>query len=227
LAAQAAPCAGTDQPCLLNALEQDAAAIPEKAGRDQTLRELAKLLARQGQEDRAIAIVDKIKTPDTKAITIRGIGMEAAQYAKLSREQYDDLFAKLTAAAKKIDDTASKDVALNYIAESQATAGDDAGSLKTALALKNPEMRNKALYDSSKAQAAAGRLDAAGASIAAIDQAPFRDKAHSTASKIRADGKDYDGALKLSEQIANPYLKAQAVLYILARQISPEEASIQ
>jgi hypothetical protein len=225
--AQAAPCAGTDQPCLLDALEQDTAAIPETAWRDQTWRELAKLLARQGQEDRAVAIVDKIMTPDTKAITIRGIGMEAAQYAKLSRQQYDDLFAKLTAAAKKIEEAPSRAIALNYIAESQAMAGDDSGSLKTALALKNAEMRNKALYDSSKAQAAAGRLDAVAASIAAIDQAPFRDKARRTASKIRAEGKDYDGALKLSEQIENPYQKAQAVLYILVRQISPEEVSVQ
>jgi hypothetical protein len=228
LAAQAAfACKGGDLPCLLNALEQDTAAIPETAWRDSTYRELAKLLARQGQEDRATALIGKIKTPDTRAITIRGIGMAAAQFAKLTKPQYDVLFAHLTAEANKIGDEASQAVALNYIAESQAAAGDDAGSLKTALAMKNQEMRNKALYDSSKAQAAAGRLNAAAIGIAAIDQPAFRDKARRTASKIRADARDYDGALAISGPIENPYQKAQAVLYILVRQISPEEVSIE
>ena len=227
--ARAAPaaCKGADQACLLTALEQDTAAIPETAWRDSTYRELAKLLARQGQEDRAIALVEKIKIPDTQSITIRGIGMAAAQFAKLTKSQYSSLFKSLTAEAKKISDPASQAVALNYIAESQATAGDDAGSLITALGIKNQEMRNKALYDSSKVQAAAGRMDAVIGSISVIDQAAFRDKAWRTASKIRADAKDYDGALAISGQIENPYQKAQAVLYILVRQISPEEVSIE
>lgn len=222
-----AVCAGLDQACLLNQLEREADAIPETQWRDSTYRELAKLLARRGEEDNAVALIDKIRTPDTKAITIRGIGMNAAQYAKLTKEQYATLFSSLTAKANDIKDPSSQAIALNYIAESQANAGDDAGSLKTALAMKNEEMRNKALYDSSKAQAAAGRIEAVEAGIKAINQAPFRDKARRTASEIRANAKDYDGALRLAEKIENPYQKAQAVLYILVRQISPEEVSVE
>lgn len=220
-------CAGADQTCLLDLLDRDATAIPEQDWRDSTYRELAKLLARKGEEDKAVALLDKIKTPDTKAITIRGIGMNAAQFVKLTKEQYDALFAALTSKANSMRDLPSQAIALNYIAESQATAGDDAGSLKTALAMKNEEMRNKALYDSSKAQAAAGRIDALEAGINAINQVPFRDKARRTASQIRADAKDYDGALHLANEIENAYQKAQAVLYILVRQISPEEVSIE
>ncbi len=220
-------CTGSDQACLLDLLERDASAIPEQEWRDSTYRELAKLLARKGDEDKAVALIDKIKTPDTKAITIRGIGMNAAQHAKLTKEQYDALFSALTSKANDMRDLPSQAIALNYIAESQATAGDDAGSLKTALAIKNEEMRNKALYDSSKAQAAAGRINAVEAGINAINQAPFRDKARRTASQIRADAKDYDGALRLAGKIENPYQKAQAVLYILVRQISPEEVSVE
>ena len=73
-----AACAPEDTDCLLLQLETEAGKIETVSWRDQTYRELAKLLAHEKKLDRAIALIDKIQSPDTKAMTIRGIGMAAA-----------------------------------------------------------------------------------------------------------------------------------------------------
>ncbi len=219
-------CSGEDKGCLFRLLEDTAVTVKEDSWRDSTYRELAKLLARDNQSDKAVSFISRIRTPDTQALTIRGIGMAAASL-KLPAEQYTPLFAKLTEEANKITHPPSQAIALTYVAMGQAFAGDDEGAMKTAGAMDNAELRNKAYYESSKVQAENGRLEPALASIAAIVDPGFRAKALRTVSKIRADKKDYQGALTLAQKIENPYQKSQAILYILTRQIAPEEVSLE
>ncbi len=221
----APPCAGTDRTCLLKALETAAGNITESQWRDQTYRELAKLLTHDHKPDEAVALIDKIKEPDTKAMTIRGIGMAAAE-EKLGKPAYETLFAQLEAEAKKIDHPPSRAIAYTYIAMSQAFAGDDAGAMKTAQGMENSALRNKAHNEAAKIQADRGDFDAALASIAAIDDPSFRDKAHFTISKIFTDAQRYTQALAASDKIVNAYQRSQALLYLLAKQITPDEVSV-
>src|SRR5687768_17374282 len=88
--AQEAACAGTDKACLFDMLEETTATVGEQQWQDQTWREMAKLLAHDGQADRAISLISRIKNPDTRAMTIRGIGVAAAEN-RLNREDYDQL----------------------------------------------------------------------------------------------------------------------------------------
>ncbi len=226
-AAENKPCAGEDKLCLFDMLEQSTTAVTEQSWQESTWREMAKLLTHQGQEARAVSLISRIKSPDTQAMTVRGIGIAAAEDGWIDRARYDALFTHLKAEAAKIADPPSNAIAMNYIADAQALSGDDAGSMETALSMANPEMRNKALYDSAKYQAEGGRLGAALAGIAAMDDPAFRNKAWRAVSKIFADAGDYDNALRAMEPMDNAYQKAQAVLYILTKQIVPEEVSVE
>ncbi|MCB9991686.1 MAG: hypothetical protein H6867_10030 [Rhodospirillales bacterium] len=219
------PCAAEDKICLMQELEKLTQGIDEKHWKDQTYREMAKLLATEKQTDKAITLIERIETPDTKAMTIRGIGMEAAK-TDMTKEQFDDMFIKLRAEAEKIGHPPSYAIALTYIAMSQAFAGDDDGAMMTANDMKNDALRNKAHGESAEIQAERGDIDAAMASIAAIDSPAFRDKAHLTISKIFTSRKKYAEAQTAAMAIENTYQKAQAVLYILAKQITPEEVSL-
>lgn len=225
LSAQETTCPANDKACLLQQLENLAGEIGETHWKDQTYRELAKLLAAEKQTGRALALIARIESPDTKAMTIRGIGMAAAK-SDLSAADYATLFTDLRAEAEKIEHPPSYAIALTYIAMAQAFAGDDAGAMKTANEMKNDALRNKAHGESAEIQAERGDIDAAMTSIAAIDSPAFRDKAHRTISKIFADRQKYDEAQKAAMAIENTYQKAQSVLYILARQITPEEVSL-
>ncbi|PJB69130.1 MAG: hypothetical protein CO093_11195 [Alphaproteobacteria bacterium CG_4_9_14_3_um_filter_47_13] len=218
-------CAGEDKGCLLRQLENVTGQITDQNWKDQTYRELAKLLANEMQENNAIALIGKIEHPDTKAMTIRGIGMAAAQQ-KRSKEEYKSLFTKLRTEAEKIDHPPSYAIALTYIAMAQAFAGDDDGAMKTASDMENEALRNKAYGESAEIQAEHGRFDQAMKSIAAINSGAFRDKAHRTISKILTNRKKYNEALASANAIENAYQKAQSLLYILARQITPGEVSL-
>ncbi len=218
-------CAASDKACLLTELQNVTGQIEEVSWRDTTYREIAKLLVHEKRTDDAIALIKLIKSPDRQAMTIRAIGIEAAQLG-YSREEYNALFTALRAEAEKIEHPPSYAIAVNYIADAQALSGDDESSLATAKSLDNAEMRNKALYDSAKIQAEAGRIDAAITGIQTMDDPGFRNKAFYNVSKIRADLADYEGALKLAEFITNDYQKAQSILYLLAKQITPAEVSL-
>jgi tetratricopeptide (TPR) repeat protein len=216
----------SDLACMTGLLDSTAATITEKNWRDQTLRELAKLMAKQERYDDAVALLPRIENPDTRAMTIRGIGMAAASLKK-PPESYKDLFDKLAAAAAQIDHPPSFAIAQTYIAMSQAFAADDTGATKTALAMENAALRNKALAESAEIQAEREDLEAALVSIGHIDDASFRDKAHRTIAKILSDRKQYDKALAAAMKIDNNYQRAQAILHILARQVSPDEISVE
>lgn len=218
-------CAPTDTACLLPQLETLAQKIENVSWRDQTLRELAKLYMAKGMSKEAIAIIPRVETPDTRAMTIRGIGMEAAKL-KLPQAQYNELFAALRVEADKIEHAPSLGIALTYIAMAQAFAGDDAGAMKTAHDMTNAALRHKAFGETAEIQAERGDLNAALASLAAIDDLSFRNKAHGTVAKLFADRHLYAAALETSNKIDNDYQRSQVLLYILAKQITPAEVTL-
>lgn len=212
-----AGCAPENRACIVDSLRKAAGKIETPAWRDQTYRELAKTLAFDGDTDGAIALIEKIENPDTKAMTIRGIGMAAADN-KLSKEDYTAVFQKLRAAADKITHPPSYAIALTYIAMAQAFAGDNEGAWKTASEMENEALRHKAYGETAEIQAEKGDYEAVSKSIESITSAAFRNKAYGTVSKILADGGEMESALKAAEAIDNPYKKAEALQYVLDKQ---------
>ena len=224
--AQTAPsCAGTDIQCLLQNLGQTTSDINDTKWRDQTLREIAKLYAANGDAENALAQLGKIQTPDTRALTIRGIGMAIARL-HWDTVQYTPVFNALKNEADKIDHPPSHAIALTYLAMSQAYAGDNDGAYKTAESMTNPALRNKAFGENAEIQAARGELDTALHSLDAVEDAQYRDKQALIVAKILTDLAAYDKAVKMADSIANPYSRAQAMLYIAAKQITPHESDL-
>ncbi|MEM7651134.1 MAG: hypothetical protein AAF204_03505 [Pseudomonadota bacterium] len=210
-------CSSDDRACILNAIEAEAAKIDKKAWRDQTYRELAKAKAFEGDMDGAMAVIDKIETPDTQALTIRGIGMAAADL-KLPKEELDAVFGKLRAKSETITHAPSYAIALTYIAMSQAFAGDNEGAWKTASEMENDALRHKAYGETAEIQAEAGDFEAAMKSISFIDSLAFRNKAYALTSKLLANRGQYDNALAAGMKIENAYKKSQALQYVLDKQ---------
>lgn len=215
--APAAECPLEDRACVIGSMESTAAKIENAAWRDQTYREIAKTLAFEGNVDAAIAMIDKIETPDTKAMTIRGIGMAVADN-KLPREQYASIFEKLHAVAAKIEHPPSHAIALTYIAMAQAFAGDNEGAWKTSAGMENDALRHKAYGETAEIQAEKGDFEAAMKSIGFIDSSSYKNKSLTTVSKILADHNDLTGALKAAQAVTEPYKKAQALQYVLDKQ---------
>lgn len=211
------PCRGTDKACLFEELRQSADAISEDKWRDISYRELAKSLATDRRFDEAVSLVAKIKTPDTQALTIRGIGMAAASLP-LTTEDYASLFASLAAAADTIAQPASKDIAYTYIAMSQSFARQDAAALATARAMTSPELRHKAFGEIAEVQAERKDAQAALATLKEIDSAAYRNKSTRTITLLLADRGMFDEAAQAAHAITNPTLKAEALQYILTRQ---------
>ncbi len=222
--ARAADCAASDRACLIGQLEATAAAITDDNWRDQTYRELAKTMAGEGMIDPALAQIAKVKNPDTQAMTIRGIGMAAADL-KLAAEAYNDLFARLRAEADKIAHAPSHAIALTYIGMAQAFAGQNEAAMATAASMENPALRNKAYGEAAEVQAERRDMPAVLASLAAIDDPGYRDKEAMVISGILADRRHDDDALKVAGLINDPYKKGQALLHILTRQKTPLKES--
>ncbi len=204
--------------CALRLLEAEAVKIDNVSWRDQIYRELAKLLAAEGRTDEAIGFIARIETPDTKAMTIRGIGMAAAELSNApawGQPRYDALFSALRVEAEKITHPPSYAIALTYIAMAQAFAGDNQGAWKTASDMENDALRHKAYGETAEIQAEGGDTDAAMKSIGFIESEAYRNKAYSTVSKILANDGLFDGALQAALPINNAYKKAQAMQYLL------------
>lgn len=212
-----AVCGIDNRGCVLKNLRGYAKEIENSAWRDQTFRELAKSYAGDGHIDTAISIISDINNADTKAMTIRGIGMEMADLgfdeARLNAE-----FAKLRTEAEKIDHPPSYAIALTYIAMSQAFAGDNEGAWKTAADMENDALRHKAYGETAEIQAEKGDYDAALKSIKLIDSEAFQNKAYSITSKIFADKGKFENSYKMAMEISNAYKKSQALQYMLDKQ---------
>lgn len=218
-------CAAMDRPCLMRQIEILTPKIDQQDWRDQTFRELAKTYAYEGNLDKAVGLIDKIKTPDTKAMTIRGIGMAAAA-SKWPASKYDTLWNKLIEQARLIDHGPSQEIAYTYIALSQAFAGNDAAARRTAGLLNNMAQRNKALGETAKIEADRGDLKNAMTSLEAINSLPYKNKAYDTISRIFLDKAMIEEAYVCANKIDNAYLRAKSIQRILNKG-NAEEADME
>ncbi len=212
-----AACAVGDRACILTELDATAGKIENASWRDQVYRELAKTLAFEGRTDEAIALVDKIETPDTKAMTIRGIGMAVADNGSPS-SSHGAVFQRLRESAEKITHPPSYAIALTYIAMGQAFAGDNEGAWKTASEMENTALRNKAYGETAEIQAEKGDFRASMKSIGLIDSPAYRNKSYNVVVKILAEGKMLAEALEMAQAISDPYKRAESLQYVLDKQ---------
>jgi hypothetical protein len=213
-----------DRACLMRQVEALTPGIEKQEWQDQTLRELAKTYAYDGQTDKAIALIEKIGNSDTKAMTIRGIGMAAASL-KWEPMRYRALFARLAEEAEKISHAPSKGIAYTYIAMAQAYAGENDGAHQTAMRMDNAALRNKAFAETAEIQAARGDLAATMKSLSAMDSSSFRNKAYDTVSKIFLDGNFTEESYDAAMNIDNAYLKSKALQRILNKGNAEEEGA--
>lgn len=221
MAAEPAPaCAGSDRACLLKELKSTTAQITDEKWRDISLRELAKSYAEDNRTSDAIALIDKIKNPDTKAMTIRGIGMAAAELA-LPDAEYTALFKQLADKAATITHDPSREIAYTYISMAQAFAKQDEAASATAAAMTNEALRHKAFGEMAEIQAERNDAASALATLAKIDSESYRNKATRTITLLLADRALFEDAARAAHGITNPTLKAEAIQYILMRQKKP------
>lgn len=214
-------CPVKDRACILKQVVEDTALINNTAWRDQTYREIAKTYAFDKEFALAVGIIAKIQTPDTKAMTIRGIGMAIAPQG-YNQKDLDIMFSTLRAEAEKISHPASYAIALTYIAMAQAFAGDNEGAWKTASDMKNDALRHKAFGETAEIQAEKGDFKSAQISIEKIENLSFRNKAYNIVSRILSDHDLFQDAYTAANAITNPYKKAQATQYMLDKQ-NPRE----
>ncbi len=219
-------CALTDRLCIMGQIAQNAPKIENKNWRDQTLRELAKSYAADGKIDEAIAIIPQVETPDTRAMTIRGIGMALADLNKPKAEA-DEVFARLRAEADKITHEPSFAIALTYIAMSQAFAGDNEGAWATAASMKNDALRHKAYAETAEIQAEAGDFDSAMKSIGFIESIAFRNKAYEITSGIFTKKEMFAESYKAALKIENAYKRAKALQVMLDAQAAAARAQTE
>ncbi len=225
-------CTVHNRDCLIDEMVKLAASIEKKAWRDQTFREIAKTLAFDGKFEQAVSLIDKIETPDTKAMAIRGIGMMLAMH-NYNPEELNKKFAILHTKTKELaahdysktkkiskskSHTAPQNIALTYIAMAQAFAGDDDGAWKTCAMMENEALQNKAYGETAEIQAERGDYAAAQTSIQSIKSVSFRNKAYATISYILSRKDLYDDALSAASAITNPYKKTKALQYMLDKQ---------
>lgn len=215
------PCRAQDRPCLLARIESLAEQITQDRWRDTTYRELAKTLAFDGETDRAIALIEKIKAPDTRAMTIRGIGMALAG-RKTSLEERKKAYAALESSAKAIEHLPSRAIAFTYISMAQAFAGDDALALATAAGMDNESLRNKAFGEAAEIQAERGEAATALSTLERIENVPYRDKQYLIVLKIFANAARNEEALEAGLKIENPVLQSEGIQFLLDAQ-SPRD----
>lgn len=210
-------CQAEDRKCVLSILERTIEQIGSESWKNSSYREYAKTLAFEGMTDKAIAVIGKISSPDTKAMTIRGIGMAMSDNGS-PPEVYKPVFEKLRAEAEKIDHPPSYAIALTYISMSQAFAGDNEGAAKTAGDMENDALRNKAYGENAEIQAKRGELDEALKSLSHIKDTAFRNKAYNIVSEIFSKEENFNAALKTAIKITNPTIRADAIQFMLDQQ---------
>lgn len=220
--AQMPNCEVKDRLCLLEQIVTQADTIENVAWKDQTLREAAKTYASDGEFDKALSLIEKIQTPDTKALTIRGIGMGIASL-EFTTDKMTEMFRKLRIESEKISHPPSHAIALTYIAMAQAFAGDNEGAWKTAGDMENAALRHKAYGETAEIQAEKGDYESARTSIEKIESAAFQNKAYSIVSKILADKKMFKESYESAKRITNPYKQTLSLQYILDTQSSDKE----
>lgn len=210
-------CPISDRSCLLEEIIRSAESIDNVAWRDQTYREAAKTHAFEGNFEVGLSLIEKIKTPDTKAMTIRGIAMTLAAQDH-TKTDLDEMFSSLRRESEKITHPPSYAIALTYIAMAQAFAGDNEGAWQTASEMENDALRYKAYGETAEIQAERGNFKAAKISIEKIESLAFRNKAYGIVAEILASAGLYEDAYKSARTISNPYKRTQAIQFILDAQ---------
>jgi len=210
-------CKIKDRICIINKMIAQSSEIDNKAWKDQTYREIAKTLAFDREFEEALSVIDLIETPDTKAMSIRGVGMMLGHYGE-DKESLAKKFAKLRVKADSITHPPSHGIALTYIAMAQAFTDDNEGAWKTTEDMKNTALKHKAYGETAEIQAEKGDFKSAQISINKIDSLSFRNKAYEIISKILSDKKLYEDAYKAANAITNAYKKTQAIQYMLDKQ---------
>ena len=212
-------CQGENTSCLEDQIVLLAKDIKKDQWRDQTYREVAKSMAANGRSLDALPLIPLIKSPDTKALTIRGIGMEAAENNTIP----ENLFTLLRKEADKIEHAPSYGIALTYIAMAQALAGDDAGAAQTAADMKNDALKNKAYGETAEIQAEQSKHAEAIKSISYIQDLAFKNKAYKSVSRIYAENYEYNEAFEIASNITNPVMKSEAIQFILNKQLQQKQ----
>ena len=204
------PCNIQDEICILDQIFTAAENIENTHWKDQTYRELAKSYAASGALEKALSLITRVENPDTRAMTIRGIGMEAAEL-NLPPQTYTSLFRELRRQADDIEHEQSHAIALTYIAMSQAFAGQIDGAARTAADIENEALRDKAYGETAEILAEQRKPEIALQAIDNIQSPAFKDKALSVISKILADKKLYNDAYRAANAIENPYKRSRAL----------------
>ena len=207
-------CKLAEKTCILNELSHSIENIDEDRWRDIAYRELAKSLTLNNQIDAAIKVVDKIKNSDTKALTIRGIGMNSAQLA-LSNREYKNIFSILREKAEEITHPPSYSIALTYIAMAQSYSNMDDDAIKTAFEMKNASLKHKALGEIAEIQAANNKNKKAIKTVEMIESTSYQNKAYRTITKIMAENGYYQDALVAAKKITNPVSKSDSLQIII------------
>jgi len=239
-------CSSNDRDCMMRQIEALTPDIERQEWQDQTYRELAKTYAYDGKTDKAIALIDKIKNPDTKAMTIRGIGMAIASNVarmddmdkamaqpgapagstRASRQQFAATITALKEKAAAIQHGPSQGIAYTYIAMSQAFAGDDDGARATAASMTNAALQSKAYAETAEIEAERGDFANAMKSLSFIQASSFRNKAYDTVSRIFVEKAMIDPAYESASKIDNAYLRSKALQRILNKG-NPEEEAVE
>ncbi len=199
------------------------ATIEETRWRNQAYRDLAISMAFADSVDGGINLIEKIDNPDTQAMTIRAIGMAKAIHQDLTKEEYQSLFSKLSAAAELIEDEGARDIAYTYIAMAQAFAGLDEDATITTQGMTNDALRYKAYGETAEIQAERGDYNSALQSINAINSVAFKNKALGLVSERMIKHKNMDKAFEFAQMITNPTKKVEAIQKIIDVQIGLDQ----
>jgi hypothetical protein len=182
--------------------------------RDQSFREQAKILIRQGSAAKAIELITQISNEDTQALTIRAIGVAMADLS-LDADILNAHFDTLHAQAMAITHTGSQDIALTYIAIAESSAGLFERALTTAQTLKTVSLRNKSYQEIAEILSVKGDVENSFKALQLIDDAAFQNKAYGIVAGLLIKHKQLPAALKAAEHIQDPYIKANTVLNII------------
>lgn len=209
-------CTADDNACMAKYMADLANVIKEKDWHDKVLREAAKFMTAAGMWQESLKLIPQIYNDDTKAMTIRGIGMALANQDPKTPELVA-AFNKLMEAATTIVTEASNAVAVTYVAMGQAEAGLGDEALKTAAQMTNAALRNKAYGEIAETHAKKNNLAEIKKALVKIDDASFKDKyGHRCVEVLTASGHKNE-AVEVAKMITDPYKQADALGLVLER----------
>lgn len=216
--AQKQKCKASLPICLLDDLEEQIPAIKRQSWRDRAWREYAKSRAQLGETRAALEIIDRVKNPDTQAMTIRGIAMATAEAQKPVVDK-KRIFDKLELSAEALEHKPSRRIAMTYIAAARAVAGTDKAAHTTARQIGNRDMRNKAYGEIAEKQAKAGRVAALRESLGKITDTTYANKQRKKTALLLAENNNPQAARELALAIENNNVLTARTLQMLVTRL--------